>query len=91
MNQISGLNLSELFYQQVVKPIMLRFFPEIKYACARMGRGSEVLGYDDSVSTDHDFGPCVQLFYRKIILKLSPLKLCRLWILIYQNHFRVFR
>ena len=62
MNQISGLNLSELFYQQVVKPIMLRFFPEIKYACARMGRGSEVLGYDDSVSTDHDFGPCVQLF-----------------------------
>ncbi len=62
MNQISGLNLSELFYHQVVKPIMLRFFPEIKYACARMGRGSEVLGYDDPVSTDHDFGPCVQLF-----------------------------
>ena len=62
MNKIKGLALSELFYQQGVKPIMLRFFPDIKYACARMGRGSEVLGYDDSVSTDHDFGPCVQIF-----------------------------
>lgn len=31
------------------------------YAAAMLGDGSDVLGYDDDVSADHDFGPRVQL------------------------------
>ncbi|MEX5713141.1 hypothetical protein AB1484_34110 [Parafrankia sp. FMc6] len=34
----------------------------VPHAAALLGEGSEVLGFDDEISTDHDFGPRVQLF-----------------------------
>lgn len=55
---MSGLDLSRRFYRQVVRPLL----GELPHAAALLGHGSEVLGYDDDVSTDHDFGPRLQLF-----------------------------
>ena len=61
---VPGLTLSRLFYESEVRPILQRHVPELAYAAARIGPGSEVLGYDDSVSTDHHWGPRVQIFLR---------------------------
>lgn len=57
-----GLKLSQRFYEQVIAPTLERAFPALPYAAARIGLGSEVLGYDTTMSADHDYGPCVQLF-----------------------------
>ena len=59
---ISGLELNRLFYTEAVKPILDRDFPDLPHTAARLGSGSEVLGYDDQTSTDHDWGPRFQLF-----------------------------
>lgn len=57
-----GLGLSRRFYKKLVAPVIAQRFPELKYAAARIGLGSEVLGYDTAISADHDYGPCVQIF-----------------------------
>lgn len=57
-----GIELSRRFYEQVVAPTLDRDFPTLRYAAARIGLGSEVLGYDSLMSADHDYGPCVQIF-----------------------------
>ncbi len=59
---IPGLKLSELFYWEAVEPILKQKFPSLKHAAARLGYGSEVLGYDDAMSRDHDWGPRLTLF-----------------------------
>jgi hypothetical protein len=59
---ISGLKLSELFYQEAVKPILEKHFPELQYAAGLVGSGSEVLGFDTPMSRDHHWGPRVMLF-----------------------------
>jgi len=61
---IPGLELSSRFYHEVVRPILAARFPGLPYAAARIGPGSEVLGFDTPMSTDHDWGPTVQLFLR---------------------------
>jgi hypothetical protein len=55
---VSGRDLSRRFYEQAVRPLV----SGVSHAAALLGDGSEVLGFDDEVSTDHDFGPRVQLF-----------------------------
>ena len=62
---IPGLKLCEQFYQEAVRPIMIGHFPGLKHAAARIDHGSEVLGFDDELSTDHDWGPRVMLFVRE--------------------------
>lgn len=57
-----GLGLSRRFYEQIVAPLLHERFPGLPHAAARIGLGSEVLGYDTVLSADHDYGPCVQLF-----------------------------
>jgi hypothetical protein len=59
---IPGLELSRLFYQEVVKPILDDNFSGLRYASALIGTGSEVLGFDTEMSTDHHWGPRLQLF-----------------------------
>ncbi len=60
-----GLRLCQGFYQEVVRPILDREFPGLPHAGALIGSGSEVLGFDDEMSTDHHWGPRVMLFLRE--------------------------
>ncbi len=62
---ISGLTLSRRFFETTVRPIMTANFPRLQYAAARIGWGSEILGFDDAISADHDWGPTVMLFLRE--------------------------
>jgi len=59
---VKGMQLCHDFYFECVAPLMERHFPEIQYSAARIGGGSDVLGFDDLRSTDHDWGPQVDLF-----------------------------
>jgi hypothetical protein len=59
---IKGLELSELFYKEAVKPVLAKRFPDLTYSAALIGLGSEVLGFDTPQSMDHDWGPKLMLF-----------------------------
>jgi hypothetical protein len=59
---IPGLELNAGFYAEVVAPILADAFPRLRYAAALIGYGSDVLGYDTSRSTDHEWGPRLWLF-----------------------------
>jgi hypothetical protein len=61
-----GLELSRDFFEQAVKPILDRVAPGLQYAAALIGSGSEVLGFDDEMSSDHHWGPRVMLFLSEI-------------------------
>jgi hypothetical protein len=62
---ISGLELSRLFYQEAVRPILEAGFSGLPHGAALLGRGSEVLGFDDEMSRDHNWQPRVLLFLRE--------------------------
>ncbi len=59
---VPGLKLSARFYRELVGPILEARFAGLSYAAALIGGGSEVLGFDDVVSSDHDWGPRLLLF-----------------------------
>ena len=59
---IPGLILCGDFYREAVRPILDDAFPGLAHSAALIGSGSEVLGFDDAMSTDHHWGPRVQLF-----------------------------
>ncbi|MCP3805591.1 DUF4037 domain-containing protein [Allokutzneria sp. A3M-2-11 16] len=61
---IPGVQLSERLYREAVHPLLSRHFPELPHTAALIGPGSEVLGFDTARSTDHDWGPRLQLFVR---------------------------
>ncbi|MDE1868844.1 MAG: DUF4037 domain-containing protein [Candidatus Micrarchaeota archaeon] len=62
---VKGLKLNELFYRQAVRPILRSEFPNLKYAAALIGYGSDVLGYDDKLSMTHMWGPRVSIFLKE--------------------------
>jgi hypothetical protein len=62
---IPGLRLSAEFYQEAVAPILATDFPDVPYGAALIGSGSEVLGFDTEMSSDHHWGPRVMLFLRE--------------------------
>lgn len=57
-----GVRLCGVFYRDAVRPLLQRHFPGLGHAAARIGPGSDVLGYDTPRSTDHDWGPRLTLF-----------------------------
>jgi Domain of unknown function (DUF4037) len=59
---IPGLNLGERFYHEAIKPILESRFPLLRHTAALIGPGSEVLGFDTPMSTDHHWGPRAMLF-----------------------------
>jgi hypothetical protein len=61
-NFIPGIELNKGFYIDVVKPLLNREFPELKYTASLIGCGSDVLGYDNRTSMDHNWGPRLQIF-----------------------------
>ncbi len=59
---LKGLDLSELFYREAVRPILEATFPGLPHSAALLGHGSEVLGFDTPQSMDHDWGMRLMLF-----------------------------
>lgn len=59
---IKGIELCEAFFHDLAKPILDANFPNLQYSAGLIGYGSDVLGYDDAVSTDHMWGPRFYLF-----------------------------
>lgn len=62
---ISGLELNCRFYGEIVRPLLNTSFPNLPYAAALIGSGSEVLGFDTEMSMDHDWGLRLFLFLRE--------------------------
>jgi len=59
---VPGLRLAREFCGAVVRPLLAERFPRLQYAAALLGPGSEVAGFDTQRSTDHDWGPRLQIF-----------------------------
>lgn len=59
---IKGLKLSEVFFEEAVRPLMARRLPSLVYSAGLLGPGSDVLGFDTAQSMDHDWGPKLLLF-----------------------------
>ncbi|MGI5127096.1 DUF4037 domain-containing protein [Pseudonocardia sp. CA-107938] len=53
-----GNELGTLFHEEVVAPLLAG----VAYAAARVGPGSDVLGFDTPQSVDHGWGPSLQVF-----------------------------
>lgn len=54
--QPSGRSLARSYYDVVVAPLLATRWPDLRYACARLGSGSDVVALDDEMSRDHDWG-----------------------------------
>jgi Domain of unknown function (DUF4037) len=53
-----GVELARAFYAEVIAPLLA----EIRHSAAFLGSGSDVLGFDTERSTDHAWGPHLQVF-----------------------------
>ncbi len=62
---VAGQELSRRFYAEAVRPMLVTHFPDLAHSAALLGRGSEVLGYDDAMSGDHNWEPRVIIFLRE--------------------------
>jgi Domain of unknown function (DUF4037) len=55
---VPGLELASAFYREAVGPLL----GEVPHSAALIGTGSDVFGFDTARSTDHGWGPRVQVF-----------------------------
>jgi hypothetical protein len=59
---MKGLDLNERYYREAVRPVLDTHFPDLAHSAALIGWSSEVQGFDDDTSTDHNWGPRFWLF-----------------------------
>jgi hypothetical protein len=59
---VPGLELARDFCADAVRPLLREQFPQLEYAAALLGPGSDVAGFDTERSTDHDWGPRLQVY-----------------------------
>ncbi|EJZ22159.1 DUF4037 domain-containing protein [Rhizobium sp. Pop5] len=59
---MQGIELSRRFYTDIIRPWLAQVAPELPHSAALIGYGSELLGLDDEVSRDHNWGPRVHIF-----------------------------
>jgi hypothetical protein len=59
---LDGLGLARAFWFGAVRLVLDEHAPGVPRAAARVGSGSEVLGLDDVMSRDHDWGLRLQVF-----------------------------
>ncbi|MCG7214392.1 DUF4037 domain-containing protein [Paenibacillus mucilaginosus] len=62
---IPGIQVSRAFHDNYIAPRLASCMSALPYASALVGPGSEVLGFDTSMSRDHDWGPRVLIFIRE--------------------------
>jgi hypothetical protein len=65
MKFIPGLELNERYYREIVAPLLKQFDPNLTYSAVLIGYGSDVLGFDNATSMDHNWGPRMQIFVSK--------------------------
>ena len=58
---MQGIELSRRFYADIVQPWLSKAAPGLRYAAALGGYGSELLGFDDETSKDHNWGPRIHI------------------------------
>lgn len=58
---LPGLDLNQQFFQELIQPLLAEHLPQLEYAAALIGTGSDVLGYDTPRSMDHGWGPRLKL------------------------------
>ncbi len=68
---IQGKQLARLFFEEIVQPILNKYFPSLSYAAGLLGAGSEVLDFDSPRSTDHDWGPRLMIFLQEKDIQLA--------------------
>lgn len=60
---VPGLELNRQFFAEIIRPLLAARFPSVAYSAGLVGYGSDVLGYDTAISTDHEWGPRLLLFF----------------------------
>lgn len=60
-----GLELNREFFKQIIKPLLEKNYPHLSYSASLIGYGSDVLGFDNKTSMDHNWGPRCQIFLDK--------------------------
>jgi hypothetical protein len=59
-----GIEISEKFYRELIRPVLVDRFPDLfeLAAIGVLGNGSETVGLDDDISRDHCWAPRVNIF-----------------------------
>ncbi len=76
-----GIDIARAYYEAFGLPMLKEQFPDLLpyIACGLTGSGSECYGFDDDVSTDHDFEPgfCIFLPSEEIVSRRRAFELER--------------